>query len=128
MNKKKKLKNNNSNLKNIKRENKIDEKLEIENNINNLKNKNSENEISKLMNEPKKLNDKIKGLENKLKEKDDLIFNYSAKINKLQNSLKENIHQKKIIYESLIRKSNQIEDLKKEMEHLKIKLSKFPFE
>ena len=120
--------NNNINLKNIKPENKISENSEIENNINNLNNKNSENEFSKLLNEQKKLNDKIKELENKLKEKDDLINDYIETINKLQKSLNENIHQNENLNEKLIRKSNEIKELKKEMDQLKIKMFKFPFE
>ena len=60
------------------------------------------------------LNEKINELENKLKQKEDLINDYIEKISKLQNSL--------------IRKTKEIEKLKKEMEQLKIKLSKFPFE
>ena len=91
-------------------------------------NKNSENEISKLLNEQKKLNDKIKELENKLKEKDDLINDYIETINKLKKSLNENIHQNENLNENLIRKSNEIEELKKEMDQLKIKKFKFPFE
>ena len=58
--------NNNNNLKNIYEEKKFIEKNVIENNIHNLNNKNSDNEISKLLNEQRKLNDKIKELENKL--------------------------------------------------------------
>ena len=124
----KEVNNNNTNLKNIKLENKINDNYVIENNINNLNNKNLENVISKLLNEQKKLNDKIKDLENKLKEKDDLINDYIETINKLKNSLNENIHQNENLNETLIRKSNEIEELKKEMEQLKIKKFKFPFE
>ena len=91
-------------------------------------NKNLENEISKLLNEQKKLNDKIKELENKLKEKDDLINDYIETINKLKKSLNESIHQNENLNENLIRKSNEIEELKKEMDQLKIKKFKFPFE
>ena len=80
------------------------------------------------MNEQKKLNEKIKELENKLKEKDDLINDYIEKINKLQNSLNENIHQNANLKENLIRKRKEIEKLEEKIEHLKIKLSKCPFE
>jgi len=119
---------NNKNLKIIKEENKNNENSEIENNIHNLNNKNSENEISKLLNEQKKLIDKIKDLENKLKEKDDLINDFIETINKLKDSLNDNIHQNANLNENLMRRNIEIEELKKEMEQLKLKLSKFPFE
>ena len=119
---------NNKNLKIIKEENKNNENSEIENNIHNLNNKNSENEISKLLNEQKKLIDKIKDLENKLKEKDDLINDFIETINKLKDSLNDNIHQNANLNENLMRKNIEIEELKKETEQLKLKLSKFPFE